>query len=222
SDWRLLRRPVHWLEKQLNQLGVGETQSERISQVVQAFQQCYSPTKGYKRLPDPTPEELSAIATFYNNQRSPEQPALNPIQVLKVLRDCANAVRSVARPQVISLDQSYDFIEHLEAKSSVSELSPVLWDIYAVVERALSFLSVQDQQLVFAYYSGTNQSQLSQQLGKPQYWLSRRLKKIRGQLIEAIASWCETQNIVLSSEQRTELEVALVEWLKDYCQQKIA
>lgn len=240
SDWGLLRDiSKKSLKNALKQVDITEPQLSRCMLAWQDFKEIYTPTQVRRQLQPPTPEELAAIAEYYN-LCARQQAALSGDDIKSaddiniLLKICIKAARaSTAIPQSVSwddpnyLEEDFDHPnnEHLrpptpENLQEQAERSNQRQQIRAVLAQAIAELPQSAQTMLLLEHGlGLEQTNIGKAMSLPQYQVSRDLKKYKDILSDALTKWSKNQlGIELSHDKINELKGMLNnEWLKLSC-----
>ena len=217
SDWGLLRRLS---QTQLNNslLSVGYLHTESSILIWKCFKAICTPEPGRlaRGLQPPNEEQLTAIANRYNQQRhtlssdsDDRGTDMDTKQILLTLTQLASTARAYLTPSVISLNQpQYDDSgeEHLDtlftdsgpmdqllADEAYGEQQRRVQQIGAILANEVAKLDVSNQTLLILYYRQTlTQSEIANQLNIRQYQVSRKLGRIRQQLLLSVITWSHT------------------------------
>ncbi|MBD2110034.1 sigma-70 family RNA polymerase sigma factor [Nodosilinea sp. FACHB-13] len=240
SDWGLLRRLSQaQLQRSLGFAGVPQTESAIL--IWQCFRAvCLpDPQRPVKALPPPTPDQIAQMAERYNQQRvqlSPIPPRLGAEDLVVSLQQVVQAARAYLAPPIISLNQSqFDQAGQEQLDTLSSDDSPMnrllaneayaeqqrrVQQLEAVLGGAIAALTLADQTLLQLYYrGGLTQAAIAQQLQMQQYQVSRRLSRVRQQLLVNVAQWSQkTLHITLDSAVLASMSDAIHEWLQRHYQ----
>lgn len=240
SDWGLLRR--------LSQVQIGRSlKASGVTQIESAILlwQCFKavcrpdPQRSVRALPPPTAEQLAQMAARYNRLRvqlSPIPPRLEGEDLGGKLQQIVQAARSHLVPKVTSLnDPQFDHGAHEQIEDLSSDDLPMarlladeayaeqqrrVGQLEAVLGEAIAALAPADQTLLRLYYrEGLTQAAIAQQLQIQQYQVSRRLRRVRQQLLTEVAQWSQkTLHIALDSTVLASMSDAIHEWLQRHYQ----
>ncbi|MEM1239608.1 MAG: sigma-70 family RNA polymerase sigma factor [Cyanobacteria bacterium P01_H01_bin.26] len=239
SDWGLLRRLS---QTQLNQAllaaGFMPSQIGALMLMWQCFRAICIPEPGrpVRALPAPDKTQLEGIAKRYNHLRqqlTPEPPALEPTtQVTTTLMQLAAAARAYLTPAVTSLNQPQyeDSVEEqldalptdstpmaqLLAAEAYTQQQQRLRQIGLVLKEEIAALDVASQTLLSLYYhQALTQKDIASQLHLRQYQVSRKLSRIRQQLLLSVVNWSqETLHISTESAVLANVSEVIHEWLQ--------
>lgn len=237
TPWALLRKlSQKRLEESLRLAGLSEVAIAASVLAWNCFKTLYAPTQatGTRQLDSPDAETWQAIAILYNQERQNLPPA-SPDTLEQWLLTCVKYARSYLYPTCHSLnalkpEQDQEWLDELQANEHDSLLNELIvaeetqtqfsqqTQINQVLTQALQNLDASAQLLLKLYYAGgLTQHQLAQQLEIKQYTVSRRLTKIRSELLLVLSRWSQdTLHISLSSDVLKTMSVVLEEWLNAY------
>lgn len=243
SDWSLLRKMSH--KRMVEALANAGLNSATIEQYVLAwncFKTIYVPERASatRKLPKPEPETWSAIAKLYNQERylqlaSPVDSVTNE-NLEKWMLICVKAVRAYLFPSVTSINQpkpGYDtgeivdslvgevdesLLTELITDEEIAQRSQQQTDINQFLTKTIEQLPPEEQKLLKLYYAiGLKQADIAQELNTKQYSISRKLSRVRKQLLMALADWSKsTMHISLTSDIIDNISSLLEEWLAHY------
>lgn len=240
TDWALLQKVTQ--KRLIDSLEYTGIDSVAIASYVLAwkcFKELYTSAeiRNTRKLTKPEPQTWQAIADLYNTERKSQLSQSEACSVERVERwimTCAKAVRSFLYPTPISLDahstsheESTSLLDRLPGNEQDSLLTELLLEeetasrntqlaqLTEVLTGAIAELPTQTQQLLEAYYQQQlTQQQITQQLGIPQYTVSRRLSSARQTLLKKLAQWSqEMLHSSLSSDVLAGMSTILDEWL---------
>ena len=239
SDWGLLRRLSQTqLKKAL--LAAGFVQTSGSILIWQCFKHiCVpEPGKSARGLSAPTPEQLDAIAKRYNRlrHRTPDilSVDIGARQLIMELTQLAATVRSYLTPTVTSLNQpQYDDsgeeqldtlptddtpMAQLLTAEAYTEQQQWIQQIDTRLSDEIVNLEASNQILLRLYYQQTlTQSDIARQLNIQQYQVSRKLSRIRQQLLLSIINWgTETLHIPTEAAVLANVSDVIHEWLQRY------
>lgn len=241
SDWSLLRKMSQ--KRMIEALANAGLDRETIEQYVLAWnclKTIYVPERASstRQLPKPQPETWLAIANLYNQQRHlqlPSQEAVTCEHLEKWLLICVKAVRSYLFPNVASINQpqpGYDTGEIIDslvgvdqsplvdmiAQEEIEQRSQQQTDINQFLTAIIKQLKPEEQKLLEFYYAlGLKQAEIAQELNTQQYSISRKLSRVRKELLLALAQWSQsTMHISLTSDILDNISSLLEEWLASY------
>ena len=243
SDWSLLRKMSH--KRMVEALANAGLNSATIEQYVLAwncFKTIYVPERASatRKLPKPEPETWSAIAKLYNQERhlqlaSPVDSVTNE-NLERWMLICVKAVRAYLFPSVTSINQpkpGYDTGEIVDSlvgevdeslltemitDEEIAQRSQQQTDINQFLTKTIEQLPPEEQKLLKLYYAiGLKQADIAQELNTKQYSISRKLSRVRKQLLMALADWSKsTMHISLTSDIIDNISSLLEEWLAHY------
>lgn len=241
SDWSLLRKMSQ--KRMIEALANAGLDRETIEQYVLAWnclKTIYVPERASstRQLPKPQPETWLAIANLYNQQRHLQlssQEAVTCEHLEKWLLICVKAVRSYLFPNVASINQpkpGYDTGEIVDslmgvdqsplvdmiAQEEIEQRSQQQTDINQFLTAIIKQLKPEEQKLLEFYYAlGLKQAEIAQELNTQQYSISRKLSRVRKELLLALAEWSQsTMHISLTSDILDNISSLLEEWLASY------
>ena len=240
SDWGLLRR-LSGAQVRRSLEAAGFTQTESPILLWQCFKAVCrpDPQRSVRALPPPTPDQLVQMAARYNRLRvqlSPIPPRLEGEDLVGKLQQIVEAARAHLVPKVTSLnalqfDQgAHEQIEDLSdddlpmnrllAEEAFAEQQRRIGQLDAVLGNAIAALPPADQTLLRLYYQEQlTQMAIAQQLHIQQYQVSRRLNRVRQQLLADVAQWSqESLHIALDSAVLASMSDAIHEWLQRHYQ----
>ncbi|WP_254173195.1 sigma-70 family RNA polymerase sigma factor [Planktothrix pseudagardhii] len=232
SDWGLLRKSSKKaLKTALQMAGIGEAQQADYLLAWQGFQEVYKPPaiRRNQPLPAPTDAQLTAIADYYNQQRSPAS-AVNAIKIQEMLEICIKVVRKKHTIELQSLDADNRALEcevtdYSEVQQRQQETDSEQWEqITRVLSHAIASLPPTARQMLILEHGliGLNQTEIGRAFGIKQYKVSRQLSRHKRPLLEVLAKWSENQGgITLDVEKIDALSQHLDSWLNWYCQTTI-
>jgi RNA polymerase sigma factor (sigma-70 family) len=239
SDWGLLLKLSRKrLKEALAASGMSESEIAQRQLAWQCFETVYLPTKtsGLRRLTAPDRQSWEAIATLYNRQRpqlSLPGEAGSPETLERWLAQCVKYTRSYLYPAIDSLNRSKSdedsselqdsLVDHSQTnlindwieQEEISDRQSQYQQIRAVLSNTIVTFDATLQQLLILYYQQQyTQQQIAQELGIPQYTVSRKLAKAREKLLFAITQWSqETLHITPTSTVVKDIATLLDEWL---------
>ncbi|WP_035985255.1 sigma-70 family RNA polymerase sigma factor [Leptolyngbya sp. KIOST-1] len=242
SDWGLLRRLSRvQIRRSLEAAGIAQIEATIL------LWQCFKavcrldPQRSVRALPPPTPDQLVQMAARYNRLRvqlSPIPARLEGEDLVAKLQPIVQAARSHLVPKVTSLDQpQFDVIApapldslsgddlpmaRLLAAEAYAEQRRRVQQLEAVLGEAIAALTPADQTLLrFYYQEQLTQTAIAQQLDIQQYQVSRRLNRVRQQLLANVAQWSQkTLHISLNSAVLASMSDAIHEWLQRHYQKQ--
>ncbi len=240
SDWGLLRR-LSQVQIQRSLLAAGVPQTESAILIWQCFRAVCrpDPQRSVRALPPPTPDQLAQMAERYNRQRvqlSPIPPQIEVKDLMVSLQQVVQAARAYLAPTLVSLNQpQFDQsaqerldglsgdnmpMDRLLAEEAYAEQQRRVRQLEAVLGDAIAALAPTDQTLLRVYYRDQlTQTAIAQQLQIQQYQVSRRLSRVRQQLLIDVAQWShKTLHIALDSTVLVSMSDAIHEWLQRHYQ----
>ncbi|NJK57160.1 MAG: sigma-70 family RNA polymerase sigma factor [Pleurocapsa sp. SU_5_0] len=241
SDWSLLRKlSQKRMIEALANAGLDRETTEQYVLAWNCLQTIYVPERASptRQLPKPQPETWLAIANLYNQERHLQLPSTEAVtceRLEKWLLICVKAVRSYLFPNVASINQSktgYDTGEIVDSLVGVDQ-SPLVnmiaqeeieqrtqqhTDINQFLTAIIKQLKPEEQKLLEFYYAlGLKQAEIAQELNTKQYSVSRKLSRVRKELLLALAEWSQsTMHISLTSNILDNISSLLEEWLASY------
>ncbi len=238
SDWGLLRR-LSQTQLQQALLAVGITDVGGPILVWQCFKAVCTPDpqKSIRGLSAPSQEQLTHIAERYNQQRyqlTPISDAIDVATVATLLAQSVKAARAYLNPVVTSLNQPRDEAtgrEYLDDLSPTTDETPMeqlltteayaerqqyVQQLETVLANAIARLEAPSQRLLALYYQQTlTQKDIANQLDIKQYQVSRKLSRIRQQLLLEIAQWSQASlHISIDSAVLASISELIHEWLQ--------
>lgn len=244
SDWGLLRRlSKTQLTRALQAAGFVKTAPYIL--MWRYFRDVCTPdpSRMARGLLAPSDEQLTEIAHRYNQQRH-QLPAnsnsplntqdIAPQQLNLELMNLATLARAYLTPLVASLNQpQYDDSSEEQINTLASGDNPMtqlladedyaqqqnyMKQIGIALEKALIDLDTSNQKLLILYYQKNyTQTEIAEQLQIKQYQVSRKLHRIRRQLLLSIISWSqETLHIPQESAILANVSDVIHEWLQVY------
>lgn len=242
SDWGLLRKLSQTQLKQALQ-SAGFTQITAASLVLHCFKAvCIpDPQQSSRGLTSPSAEQLSQMVERYNDLRQqviPVPDRLDAKTLSATLRQSVQAARAYLTPAVLSLNQiQYDdsgkeWLDTLSGAESETPMAQLLaietyteqqrmmQQIGMVLDDAISALDPASQTLLQLYYrKALTQKDIALQLQLKQYQVSRKLSRVRQQLLLQVANWSqETLHISLDSTVIAQVSEVIHEWLQNHYQ----
>lgn len=242
SDWGLLRRLS---QTQLTQAlqAAGFVETAHYILMWQCFRSVCTPepSRLVRGLVAPNDEQLDAIAHRYHQQRhqlSEQNTSLlshqdiDPQQLNLELTYLATLVRAYLTPTVISLNQpQYDDSSEEQVDTLPSDDNPMTQllvdeeyiqqqnyakQIGIALEKALLDLDDPSRLLLSLYYQKSyTQTEIAKQLQIKQYQVSRKLNRIRRQLLMSVFIWSqETLHIPAESAILANVSDVIHEWLQ--------
>jgi len=245
SDWALLRKvSKKRLFKALKSQGHSPETSDRYLLAWDCYKAVHIPqTQASQRLPPPTPEHWDAIAHLYNQQRQHQLPsgatAIAPAMLQTWLHQCTQAIRAYLYPPVLSLNaplnspESSEWLETIANSEDDTNLDRLIHaeeeqiqqqqhqQIQQTLTGAIASLSPAEQNLLKLYYQQQlTQSEIAQKVNSKQYTISRRLSRIRAQLLKAlIQSNLTIAAPTLAPDTINQIGIILEEWLTQHFRQ---
>ncbi|NMF86318.1 sigma-70 family RNA polymerase sigma factor [Nodosilinea sp. P-1105] len=240
SDWGLLRRLSRvQIRRSLEAAGV--TQTEAAILLWQCFKAVCQPDprRSVRALPPPTAEQLAQMVARYNRLRvqlSPIPLRLEGEELGVKLQQIVEAARAHLVPKVTSLNDlqfdqgAHEQIENLSGddlpmnrllvEEAYTEQQRRVRQMEAVLKNAIAALTPADQTLLKLYYRDMlTQTAIAQRLDIQQYQVSRRLNRVRQQLLAEVAQWSrDSLHIALDSAVLASMSDAIHEWLQRHYQ----
>jgi RNA polymerase sigma factor (sigma-70 family) len=114
------------------------------------------------------------------------------------------------------IDQS--LLVEMIAREEIEQRSQQHSDINQFLTATIEQLKPEEQKLLELYYAlGLKQSEIAQELNTKQYSVSRKLSKVRKELLLALAQWSQsTMHISFTSDILDHISSLLEEWLASY------
>jgi RNA polymerase sigma factor (sigma-70 family) len=243
SDWSLLRKlsQKRMIEALVN-AGLAHETIERYVLAWNCLKTIYVPERSSstRKLPKPEAETWLAIANLYNQERHTQleqsTAAATCEDLEKWLSICVRAVRSYLFPNVTSINQpklGYDtgeiadslvgevnesLLVEMIAREEIEQRSQQHTDINQFLTATIEQLKPEEQKILELYYAlGLKQSEIAQELNTKQYSVSRKLSRVRKELLLALAQWSQsTMHISLTSDILDNISSLLEEWLANY------
>jgi RNA polymerase sigma factor (sigma-70 family) len=239
TPWALLRKLSQ--KRLVESLGATGLTSDEIARYLLAwkcFKTLYVPSVGEnstRQLNKPDRPTWEAIASLYNQERSPCEPEGTPETIEQWLLNCAKAARSYLYPTLTSINvsmpgqESSELQDYLPATESESLLADAIAQqeerarhlqqaqLDEILSAALTGMDAEAQQLLQLYYGqGLKQQEIAKQLKTKQYAISRRLAKARQLLLLTLVRWSQEQlHISLASDVLDNISKVLEEWLSE-------
>jgi RNA polymerase sigma factor (sigma-70 family) len=238
TDWGLLRKlSQKRLTAALAQAGLAPATIEQYVLAWRCFKTLYVPNQksGSRRLPKPDEATWQAMTELYNRDRTLQLTTSSPTTATELatwLTACAKAARQYLYPAVVSIDAptqtgTGDYSDNLtddeqrEGMAQLVHLEEVnqrqsqRQQMNTVLQAALQALEPEAQQLLQLYYQKElTQQAIAKELGLKQYQVSRRLTRMREQLLKPVLQWAEE---ILHSSPTPDVinntSVALDDWL---------
>jgi RNA polymerase sigma factor (sigma-70 family) len=235
TDWGLLLKLSRKrLVESLENAGINAETIENYLLAWTCFTAIYIPKKSpeLRKSSPPDRDTWIAITTLYNSKTTPKA---TPESLERWLIFCASRSRDYLYPSVTSLnlpksgdvagerqddlsDPMHDsLLTDLIAQEEENDRHTQQGQVHTVLTESLGNLDTQVQDLLRLYYqNGLTQQQIAQQLGIPQYTVSRRLSKARETLLLSFARWSqETLHISPTSNVVKHISTVLEEWLQE-------
>ncbi|MEL6911380.1 MAG: sigma-70 family RNA polymerase sigma factor [Cyanobacteria bacterium J06555_3] len=243
SDWSLLRKlSQKRLVEALANAGLNSRTVEQYVLAWNCLKTIYVPERASstRKLPKPEPETWQAIADLYHQEQLTQlqQPgeSVAPETIEQWMLACVKAVRAYLFPNVASINQpkpGYEtgeivdslvgevdesLLADLIAQSDVAERQQQQGDLNQFLTAKIEQLQPESQKLLELYYAlGLKQAEIAQELNTKQYSISRKLSKVRKELLMALAEWSQsTMHISLTSDIIDNISSLLEEWLANY------
>ncbi|WP_448285742.1 sigma-70 family RNA polymerase sigma factor [Phormidesmis priestleyi] len=236
TDWGLLLKLSRKrLIESLGNAGINTATIENYTLAWTCFTALHIPKKSpeLRKSSPPDRDTWTAIANLYNSQTPSAKTT--PESLERWLIFCASRSRDYLYPSVTSLNlpKSEDrtgerqddlsdpmhesLLTDLIAQEEENDRHTQQGQIHAVLLKSLGDLDAQVQDLLRLYYqNGLTQQQIAQQLGIPQYTVSRRLSKARETLLLSLTRWSqETLHISPTSNVIKHISTVLEEWLQE-------
>jgi RNA polymerase sigma factor (sigma-70 family) len=185
----------------------------------------------------PDAQTWQLIEQSYNRERKefPHLTVATAKEIEKWLLDAAKKVRSYLYPTVNSLnvkkgddteaDWESDLVgndlepmAYLEEQETRVERQTQQQQMVVVLHEAIAELDESASQLLTLYYRDrATQQNIAHQLGIPQYTVSRKLTRLRENLLKAIVAWGQTAlHIQPTSDVIAAISPLLEEWLESF------
>lgn len=245
SDWSLLHKSSRKrLVKSLQYMGFAQPTIECYLLAWECYQELYpSSSKKTRQLTKPDENNWKAITNLYNSERlsrlSETTPAVNQQTLEKWLLSCAQAVRHLIYPKVVSADtplkedSSASLLDMMSDDEQTSLLTKAIEQeetaslqyhqsqLNQLLNNAIANLKPEARELLQVYYSKQiTQTEIAKQLNIKQYQVSRRLSKIKKSLLITLIEWSQqTLHISPGSDVVEAVNSGLEEWLKDHYHQ---
>jgi RNA polymerase sigma factor (sigma-70 family) len=236
TDWGLLLKLSRKrLIESLENAGINAKTIENYTLAWTCFTALYIPKKSpeLRKSSPPDRDTWVAIAHLYNSQT--QGTKATPESLERWLTACASRSRDYLYPSVTSLNlpksgemtgerqddlsdpMHESLLTDLIAQEEETDRRVQQGQIHAVLLKSLDNLETQVQDLLRLYYqNGLTQQQIAQQLGIPQYTVSRRLSKARETLLLSLTRWSqETLHISPTSNVIKHISTVLEEWLQE-------
>ena len=248
TNWGLLRKVSQKrLTAALQHRGFEQATIAQYLLAWTCFRTLYVPTQATanRQLPKPDASMWQAIAELYNRERqtassqTQPSPAITPETLEKWLLTCAQAARSYLHPSVVSINtpklgqESGELLDDVPESPRESLLSDLIAEeehqqrqgqqtqLNQILETALTTFDSATRSLLHLYYAeALTQQQMAERLDMKQYTISRRLSRVRADLLTVVARWSqETLHIPLTTDVLNYTSIALEEWLQRYYSQ---
>ncbi len=185
----------------------------------------------------PDAQTWQLIEQSYNRERKefPHLTVATAKELEKWLLDAAKKVRSYLYPTVSSLNvkkgddteaewesdlvgNDPEPMAYLEEQETRAERQTQQQQMVAVLHEAIAKLDPPASQLLTLYYRDrATQQNIAQQLELPQYTVSRKLTRVRENLLKAIVAWGQTAlHIQPTSDVIAAISPLLEEWLESF------
>jgi RNA polymerase sigma factor (sigma-70 family) len=185
----------------------------------------------------PDPETWQLIEQSYNRERKkfPHLTVATAKELEKWLLDAAKKVRSYLYPTISSLNvkkgddteaewesdlvgNELEPMADLEEQETRAERQTQQQQMVAVLHEAIAKLDAPASQLLTLYYRDrATQQNIAQQLEMPQYTVSRKLTRVRENLLKEIVAWGQTAlHIQPTSDVISAISPLLEEWLESF------
>jgi RNA polymerase sigma factor (sigma-70 family) len=185
----------------------------------------------------PDAQTWQLIEQSYNRERKefPHLAVATAKEIEKWLLDAAKKVRSYLYPTVNSLNvkkgddteaewesdlvgNDLEPMAYLEEQETRAERQTQQQQMVVVLHEAIAELDESASQLLTLYYRDrATQQNIAQQLGIPQYTVSRKLTRLRENLLKAIVAWGQTAlHIQPTSDVIAAISPLLEEWLESF------
>lgn len=237
SDWGLLRKVTKkCFVEALKNAGLSDVQVEQYRLAWTCFQELYiqNQPSGTQALPQPTPQLWQAIANLYNKSRHrlSQISECSPEAIETWMNQSVSYVRSYLFPYTVSIDtfnsnsdanQTLDLpdpspgsLDDITADEEVLERQKQTSQMLSVLSEAFNKLDIESQTILRLYYQdGKTQQQIVQQLQTSQPTVSRRLRRGRTSLLNALVEWQLNMNISVNPNQIIDIDNALEELLEN-------
>ncbi len=218
TDWGLLRKlSKKRLTEALLLQGQGEKTTQSYVLAWQGFKLHYVPHQatGTRKLTKPDRETLEKIAAYYKSnkrdQLSPNHPEASPSDIEAWLMAAAQAARKYLYPSQVSVNaqragQETEFIDSLPETNELSPMDSLVEEesqterqqqrqaLGEVLAKLLADLDDDAQTLLGFYYrDGMTQQEMAKALDVKQYTVSRKLSRIRQNMVKKLATWSQEQ-----------------------------
>jgi RNA polymerase sigma factor (sigma-70 family) len=234
SPWGFLRKIAK--KRLVEALTTQGLAAETIQQYVWVwvyFKACYipQPQGGTQKLPEPDDQFWERVASQYNREQKALGKPITGLLVKQWLQQIEQITRRYLYPAIASLTRATDADTDIELDLPTFQLAPLDQQIAAeeaairqqhyaelqtVLRLALQELESDCQEVLRLYYrEGLKQKDIEAKTGMDQVKVSRRLKKARRSLLEALMQWSQTEvNIITNPNQVEDSSLALEEWLR--------
>ncbi|MGD1858271.1 MAG: sigma-70 family RNA polymerase sigma factor [Leptolyngbyaceae cyanobacterium] len=247
SDWGLLRR-LSQIQLTRALLTAGFIETAPYILIWQCFRAVCVPQldRPVRGLSAPSDRQYAAISERYNQRRhqltsnttTVGTQDINTYQLVTELTRLATIARNYLNPTITSLNQpQYDDSSEEQLNALTMDENPMAQLLAAedytqqqqyakqigeVLENALLDLDPPSQKLLSLYYQDTyTQTDIADQLDIQQYQVSRKLKRIRQQLLLSCFNWCqETLHILPESAILANVGEVIHEWLQYHYSQE--
>ncbi|MEM6610752.1 MAG: sigma-70 family RNA polymerase sigma factor [Cyanobacteria bacterium P01_C01_bin.72] len=243
SDWSLLRKlSQKRMTEALTNAAIDQQTMEQYILAWNCLKTIYVPERATstRKLPKPEPETWMAIADLYRQEQLSQlkQPGetVNPQKLEQWMLICVKAVRSYLFPSVASINQpkpgyeTGEIVDSLAGEVDESLLADMITqedieerrqqhtDINQFLTAKIGQLKPEAQKLLELYYGqGLKQAEIAQELNTKQYSISRKLSRVRKELLMALVEWSQsTMHISLTSDIIDNISSLLEEWLANY------
>ncbi|MEO0490652.1 MAG: sigma-70 family RNA polymerase sigma factor [Cyanobacteria bacterium J06659_2] len=242
TDWGLLRKiSQKRLTAALAQSGLASSTIDQYVLAWRCFNTRYSPNlkDGSRRLSKPDDETWQAIATCYNTERPHQLTAIaapaSAADLETWLLKCAQAARQYLYPSVLSIDaptpsgsnnysetltdeDQQEGIAQLVQMEEIQQRQTQRRDMQTMLQAALQGLDTESQLLLkFYYQEELTQQAIAERLNMKQYTVSRRLTRVREQLLKQLVQWGQdVLHISPTLDVIKNTSTALDEWLVNY------
>lgn len=239
TNWALLRKVSQKrLIESLQNAGLSAETIATYTLAWSCFKSLYVPTQetATRKLPRPDAATWAAIEQRYNADRHSSLPKAKPETLEKWLNVCAQAARSYLNPNLVSINtpksgqDTGELLDDVPESSRESLLADLISDeedqtrqdqrsqLNQILEAAIAQLDPELQAILHLYYrENCTQQQMAERLDIKQYTVSRRLTKVREQLLKKLALWSqETLHISLTSALLQSMSLVMEEWLQQH------
>ena len=245
SDWALLHKLSRKrLIKSLQYMGFNQQTIDCYLLAWECYQELHpSNSPKTRQLTKPDENIWEAITNLYNSERlsrlSATTPAINPQTLEKWLLYCAQAVRNLLYPKVVSADtplkddsnatlldmmpsdEQTSLLTKAVEQEETASLQNYQTQLNQLLNDAIAALKPEARELLQAYYSKQlTQTEIAKQLNIKQYQVSRRLSSIKKSLLINLIEWSQqTLHISPGSDVVDAVNCSLEEWLKHHYNQ---